>query len=209
MAPEKNNPVLEEPKVDSQDFKFVQLDKSIFDVKFQSKPTTFLKDAFKRFIGNKSSVVAGILIGIIIILAIVVPIVDTSDIEHPYLAGKFLPPRWRGFENAGFLDGTIKYEDVVVDYVTDPEEPRPANFDPVGVVSELDTYEDFVNNPNIYAHGGALTLRTDKRDINAEIYSPSVNINPLNEYEAAIVFNAYNEETEVTSRLCRLCRCLV
>jgi ABC-type dipeptide/oligopeptide/nickel transport system permease subunit len=198
MVPEKNKPVLEEPKLDSQDFKFVQLDKSIFDVKFQSKPTTFLKDAVRRFIGNKSSVVAGILIGILILMAIIVPIVDTSDIDHPYLAGKFLPPRWRGFENAGFFDGTIDYDGVIVDYITDPEDPRPANFEPIGVVSELDTFEDYVNNPNIYAIGGALTLRADKRDINAEIYSPAVNINTLNTYQAEIGFNPYNEEIPVT-----------
>ena len=31
------------------DFEFVQQDKNIHDVQFKTKPTTFLKDAFKRF----------------------------------------------------------------------------------------------------------------------------------------------------------------
>ena len=42
-----------EIKVTEKDFELVQKDQKIHDVKFESKPTTFWKDAFKRFCKNK------------------------------------------------------------------------------------------------------------------------------------------------------------
>ena len=44
--------------VSKNDFDFCQKDEKIFDTKFEDKPTTFAKDAFKRFLKNKSSVVS-------------------------------------------------------------------------------------------------------------------------------------------------------
>ena len=43
-----------EIKVTKEDFELVQKDQKIHDVKFESKPTTFWKDAFRRFCKNKS-----------------------------------------------------------------------------------------------------------------------------------------------------------
>ena len=45
----------------SEDFELVNADKKIHDQKFDTKATTFAKDAFKRFCKNKSSVVAAII----------------------------------------------------------------------------------------------------------------------------------------------------
>ena len=76
-------------KYTSDDFTFVQNDSKIFDSKFDTKPTTFLKDAFRRFCKNKSSVVGAIIIGIIILMSIFVPVLSPSvgawdlDISHP------------------------------------------------------------------------------------------------------------------------------
>ena len=72
-----------EIKVTPADFELVQKDEKIHDVKFETKPTTFLKDAFKRFCKNKSSVVGAIIIGIILLLAIFVPIISPHDISLP------------------------------------------------------------------------------------------------------------------------------
>ena len=55
------------------DFNLVQADKKITDKKMESKPTTFAKDAFKRFTKNKSSVVGAIIIAILLLMAIIVP----------------------------------------------------------------------------------------------------------------------------------------
>jgi oligopeptide transport system permease protein len=63
---------------DNPDFTFVQMDKTIHDLKFQTKPTTYFKDAFKRFRKNKSSVAAGIIIGILTTMSILVPVFNNS-----------------------------------------------------------------------------------------------------------------------------------
>ena len=60
-------------KVDDSNFQFVQKDKKIHDTKFTTRPATFLRDAFHRFRKNKSSVVGGIILGTLFVLAIVLP----------------------------------------------------------------------------------------------------------------------------------------
>jgi hypothetical protein len=50
------------------DFKFVQSEKKIKEKSFDTKPTTFFKDALTRFVKSKSSVVAAFIIGILILL---------------------------------------------------------------------------------------------------------------------------------------------
>ena len=57
--------------VSGDGFKFVQQDKSIHDVKFNTKPTTFMKDAMKRFTKNRSSVVGGVILGVLFLLALI------------------------------------------------------------------------------------------------------------------------------------------
>lgn len=54
-------------------FVFVQQDKKIHDTKFTTRPTTFFKDAFRRFRKSKSSVVAGIILGVLFAFAIILP----------------------------------------------------------------------------------------------------------------------------------------
>ena len=65
---EKGNEIV----ISASDFEFAQTDKKIHDTKFESVPTTFIKDAFKRFCKNKSSVVAAFIIGILVLVGIVV-----------------------------------------------------------------------------------------------------------------------------------------
>ena len=96
------------------DFKFVQLDKSIHDTKFETKPTTYFKDAFKRFCKSKSSVVAASILGVLVLMSIFVPVFDRNDTSRSNDEMRFLPPKW--FEDTnGFLDGTGYVENVVID----------------------------------------------------------------------------------------------
>ena len=60
-------------ELSDNDFEFVQKEKSIHDVKFKTKPTTFMKDAFKRFCKNKSSVVAACILGILLVFSFTLP----------------------------------------------------------------------------------------------------------------------------------------
>ena len=81
-------------EINDADFTFVQQDASIHDVKFETKPTTFLKDALRRFAKNKSSLVATGILAVLIGMAIIVPIADGNDIEHPDSTIRYLPPKW-------------------------------------------------------------------------------------------------------------------
>lgn len=120
----KNYLPVAEPEAKDEDFVFVQQDKSIHDVKFDTKPTTFFKDAIKRFAKNKSSVVAAGILAVIIGMAIIVPMADGNDITNVNLDNTthFLPPKW--FDNAGgFLDGTGMVKDAVLDPNTNLPDP--------------------------------------------------------------------------------------
>ena len=59
MAKEKRNDI---EIVTDSDFVYVQKDEHIHDKKFQTKPTTFFKDALRRFAKNKSSVIGAIIL---------------------------------------------------------------------------------------------------------------------------------------------------
>lgn len=86
-------------------FKLVQQDAKISDVKFDTKPVSFMKDAFSRFKKNKSSVVAAIIIIFLLLFAIFGPIMskyDSNQIDGIY---KQVLPKASLFEWAGW-DGT-------------------------------------------------------------------------------------------------------
>ncbi len=96
------------------DFEYAQTNKSIHDTKFQTKPTTFMKDAMKRFAKNKSSVTAAGILAVIILMAIIVPVADRNNIEVAQPDLSYLPPKW--FDNAnGFMDGTGYVSDCIID----------------------------------------------------------------------------------------------
>ena len=57
-TPVTNEEVPAEEVITADDFTLTEVDSSIHEQKFQTKPTTFTKDAFRRFKKNKSSVAA-------------------------------------------------------------------------------------------------------------------------------------------------------
>ncbi len=68
-------------------FEFAQLDKNIHDLKFETKPIGYFKDAWIRFRKNKSSVVAAIIIIVIVLFGLLAPLfsnhaVYESDITY-------------------------------------------------------------------------------------------------------------------------------
>ena len=144
-------------EIEANDFDFVQKDKKIFDKKFDTKPTTFAKDAFKRFCKNRSSVVGAIIIGILMLLAIIVPIFNTHDTGSARPEERFLGPKLFNFGGNGsstFWTGTKHYENIVYD----------ANNKTIGG-DFVDTYaynlklsaegEYYTDVPHQYAYGGS------------------------------------------------------
>lgn len=100
-------------KSENGDFDLVQMDESIHDVKFETKPVSFLKDSLNRFAQNKASIIAACIIFIIVLFAIIVPFASpftyVDAIAYP---DGFLDPQLsyclpKAFDTGtGFWDGT-------------------------------------------------------------------------------------------------------
>lgn len=78
--------------ISPEKFKLVRQDAKISDVKFDTKPIGYFKDAFIRFKKNKSSVVAAIIIICLLLFAIFAPIIskyETTTVDGYY--NKALP----------------------------------------------------------------------------------------------------------------------
>lgn len=86
----------------------------IHDEKFKTKPTTFAKDAFKRFCKNKSSVVAAIIIGILLAGSIIVPLVSPFDLDSVKPDQSKLVPKLFA-SGTGWWDGTKQYDNQLYD----------------------------------------------------------------------------------------------
>lgn len=78
--------------ISPEKFKLVHQDSKISDVKFDTKPIGYFKDAFIRFKKNKSSVAAAIIIVVLLLFAIFAPMIskyETTTIDAYY--NKALP----------------------------------------------------------------------------------------------------------------------
>ncbi len=96
------------------DFEFTQKDKKLYDQKMQTKPTTFFKDAMRRFSKNKSSVVGAWILGIIVLGAIVLPFVLPADISTSHANESKLAPKL--FDaGTGWWDGCTNVNHVALD----------------------------------------------------------------------------------------------
>ncbi len=108
-----------EEKITDADFVLTEVDSSVHEQKFQTKPTTFLKDSLKRFRKNKSSVVAAGILGVLLAMSFLVPIIDQSDLRSEEGAPKraaqqYVAPKL--FEaGTGWWDGTVTYKNIPVD----------------------------------------------------------------------------------------------
>lgn len=155
-------PECNDPSIKQEDFKLVQVDEKIHDQKFETKPTTFFKDCLRRFVKNKSSVVATFILGILVLMSIIVPVafsgsdIHKVDKEHnSNLYIEYLEPKL--FKaGTGFWDGTKKMSDIPVD--TKGSDNRddwvPAGFK-MNAVSNLHIGElQYTKTPNEYAKEG-------------------------------------------------------
>ena len=152
-------------QLSKESFTFVQKDKSIHDTKFLTKPTTFLKDAFKRFCKNKSSVAGAIILGILLLGSVIIPIADPYDITRQHPNETFLEPKLFP-TGTGFWDGTKRLTDVPIDpsslftdengvtYGYPDEDQYPSN----AVMNLSPARTGYVNSANSLADGGFLNF---------------------------------------------------
>jgi oligopeptide transport system permease protein len=183
-----------------EDFKFVQLSANIHDQKFQTKPTTFLKDAMHRFVKSKSSLVAAIILGVIVLMAIFVPVIDQNDVSDSYIESdaKFLPPKWWN-GNSGFLDGTQVKSDVVMTYDDTKAAYVPANqntdasgYDPQYIVGGISTYSSTLNATSAYGHGGSMMITpsgSTATDLFGGVYSTAASFETSKAYGLKVTFD--------------------
>lgn len=139
----------EEFVVEQSDFSLCQQSKQIHDQKFETKPTTYFKDAFKRFCKNKSSVVGAIIIGILLLCAFIVPLVSPYDLKTPHLDEAFLDSKLFN-AGTGFWDGTKKITNSIVDYRTGV----PSQYKENAIVKYLKTETKYLDIQDVNAHGG-------------------------------------------------------
>lgn len=113
---------------------------------------------FKRFCKNKSSVVGAVIIGVLIILAIFVPIFSGYDVTNStYPEQALLPPKL--FEaGTGWWDGTELYTRSVYDY--ELGQVASGEFDEEFIVEKSKKFSEMetINRAVIGAHGGTLLV---------------------------------------------------
>ncbi|MBR5257425.1 MAG: ABC transporter permease [Clostridia bacterium] len=157
-------------------FELVQSNIRITDKKLETKPTTFFKDAFRRFCKNKSSIVAAFILAILILLTIFVPVLSTSNITNVNVTERMLAPKL--FESGtGFWDGTRKMERVVYDTVNEV----PAVSDRYSVAAlknalvkiKVDEEPTPVDMANQYGVGGLVVMATDAAVDGKDVYMTS------------------------------------
>ena len=156
-----------EVTISSDDFKLVQSDSKIHDVKFAGKPTTFFKDAMKRFARSKSAVTGGVIVGLLVLGAIFIPMctssstgtgvynVTSSGGGKPVEAD--LPPKLFP-TGTGFWDGTVKRTGVVYD----TENNCPVGDKYIeGSYFNLKTYEKTEEAYSEYGRGGSVNVNAN------------------------------------------------
>ncbi|MDE6655434.1 MAG: ABC transporter permease [Anaeroplasmataceae bacterium] len=147
-----------EVNISKESFTLCQVDKKIHDSKFETKPTTFAKDAFKRFCKNKSSVVGAIIVGLLLLFSFILPLAIPHDISKPNLSQAYMPSKLFP-TGTGFWDGTRTYKNIIYDPITE----SPAGFKKNGVYKILDHREVLADQSNEYAMGGILVFRVDNK----------------------------------------------
>lgn len=185
----------EEIDIKASDFEFVQQNEKIHDTKFQSKATTFFKDSLKRFAKSKSAITGGVIVGILALMAIIVPFctadVGAFNVDRQEAGGqtieKNIQPKLFP-AGTGFWDGTIRKTGVMFNEETNtPDGYRE------GVFSELVTYPTQINQSSPLGKNGYVVVFCADTKINGNLYSPFINFN-INENEYNISMTTLDEK---------------
>ena len=186
------------------DFQLIQADKRIMDTKLESKPTTFFRDAIRRFCKNKSSVAAAIILAILIVLAILVPILSPHNITTVSTSEGFLAPKL--FEaGTGFWDGTRSKTRIVYDTVNEvpalSDRYSPASIKQSLISITVDAEPTYIDAASAYGHGGVIVFATDAavEGKDAFLQSKSTAFTRTGGYQLDVVFS--DEEGVADSKL--------
>lgn len=92
--------------ISRDDFTFVQKDERIHDKKFETKPVSYMQDAWHRFKRNRASVIASVIIVLIVLFAVITPFVTTHSISDFNGVYAKMRPKLRALEDTNFWNGT-------------------------------------------------------------------------------------------------------
>lgn len=100
-----SNNELKDKNIDPSLFEFSQLDTTLHDQKFDTKPVGYFRDALRRFAKNKGSVFAACIILILLLFALITPMASKYELgdKDPFYSNK--APYVKAFKDAGFWDG--------------------------------------------------------------------------------------------------------
>ena len=148
----------------ADDFQLIQQHEKIFDTKLDTRPTTFFRDALRRFRKNKSSVVGFFIVSILILLAIIVPVVSPHNITKVSTQEGFLAPKL--FEaGTGFWDGTRTRTRIVYDPVNEvpalSDKYSPEAIRKALISITVDQEPTYIDAASLYGEGGTVVFATD------------------------------------------------
>ena len=186
------------------DFRLIQEDIRIMDTKLETKPTTFFRDALRRFRKNKSSVAGFFILAVLILLAIVVPIVSPHNIDTVSSSEGFLAPKL--FEaGTGFWDGTRSKTHIVYD----TENQVPALSDKYSaeairqalVSLTVEPEPTCIDTASTYGTGGVIVFATDAKVAGRDAFlqSKPAEFTNKGDYKLSVVFS--DEEGVSASKL--------
>ena len=170
--------------IPKEKFAFATQGEMIHDKKLDTKAVSYARDSFRRFCKNKSSVVAAIILGILILLAIIVPFATGIDVDKVSIE-TFLPPKL--FEaGTGFWDGTEKVDGIVYD----TENETPAGYVKRAVLNlKVDKEPTLINQASPYATGGYVMFENQVADGATQNYlrSDTISVTANGGYVATVV----------------------
>ena len=105
-------------KISKEKFVFCTDKDYLHDQKLETKPVSYLKDAFYRFKRNRASITASIIIGVLVLYALLVPIFSQYNVEYNDSYYRYISPKNKLFVKLGipFWDGTTGRESTLQDF---------------------------------------------------------------------------------------------
>ena len=172
-------------------FAFATQGDVIHDKKLETKAVSHARDSFRRFCKNKASVVAAVILGIIILMAIIVPMVTGIDVERVSATENFLQPKL--FKaGTGFWDGTQKF----VHQIYDVDNEVPAGKIGRAVLNlTVDEEPTYIHTASPYAKGGYLMFENQLSDGNTTntLISDTFKVTESGNYTLDVAFGDINE----------------
>ena len=94
--------------IPAEKFQFVERQDLVHEKVLETKPRSFLADAFSRFCKNKGSIVGAVIILILVLYAILGTIFSQYSVSHRDTYFRYTRPRSELFAKTNFWDGCEK-----------------------------------------------------------------------------------------------------